>query len=246
MKQSPITKFLNNTIDTLLELVYPERCIVCREVIEFRSNKWLCPECKDKFEPISGKTCKICGVPLHANDICMTCRERKNYFKRAFCVYEYENEVRTAIHHIKFHDCPQNLKYFADAAAEFLRENGFEGADYIVYVPMYPSDKRKRGYNQSEIFAKELEKRGMAKTINALKKVRKTQHQHDLTGEQRVKNLKKAFEVIDREKIKGRKLLLVDDIFTTGTTANECSKALMKAGAESVEVLCIAIVNRNK
>ncbi|MBQ9603775.1 MAG: ComF family protein [Firmicutes bacterium] len=239
-------KFLNDIIDTLSELVYPNKCISCREVIEFHTDKWLCPKCKDKFEPISGKTCKICGIPLHANDICMTCRDRKTYFKRAFCVYEYKNEVRTAIHRIKFRGCPQNLKYFAPIAADFAYKNGFEGADYIVYVPMYPSDKRKRGYNQSEIFAKELEKCGVAKRINALKKVRKTQHQHDLTGEQRIKNLKKAFEVIDPEKIKGRKLLLVDDIFTTGTTANECSKALIKAGAESVEVLCIAIVNRNK
>lgn len=246
MKQNPMIKFLKNFIDTLFELVYPNRCIICREVIEFHTDKWLCPECRDKLEPISSAKCKICGVPLNVNDICMSCRDRKNYFKRAYCVYEYEEDVRTAIHHIKFHACPQNLGYFASVAAEFALENGFEGADLIVPVPMFPSDKRKRGYNQSEVFAYELEKQGLGKRLNILKKIRKTRHQHDLTHDQRLKNLKKAFEVTEPEKIKGKKILLVDDIFTTGTTANECSKVLMKVGAASVEVLCIAIVNKNK
>ena len=237
-------KFLNKTIETLLELVYPNQCIVCRQVIEFKTNKWLCPSCMDKIQPISGKTCDICGVPIAVDGICSDCRDKKLYFKKAYCAYEYKGGVREAIHNIKFRDHPQNIRYFADKVFEYAKENGFEDADIVTFVPMYPKKERKRGFNQSAMLAKYLAKHKMGSYAQTLKKIKNTPDQHNLLKEERLKNLKGSFAATDENAVKGKKILLADDIYTTGSTVNECAKVLMEAGAESVEVVCIAIVNK--
>ena len=239
-------KFLNKTLETLIELVYPNQCIVCRQVIEFKTNKWRCPSCIGEMKPISGKTCDICGVPISVDGICSNCSYRKPYYKKAYCAYEYKGSVKEAIHNIKFRDRPQNIRYFADKVFEYAVQNGFEGADIITFVPMHPQKQRERGYNQSAILAKYLAKYKTGRYEKLLKKIKNTPNQHDLKREERLKNLKDSFVVADENKVKGKKILLVDDIYTTGATVNECAKVLMKAGAKSVEVVCIAIVNKRR
>ena len=237
-------KYLTKAIELILELIYPNRCICCDEVLEFGEDPWLCHGCAEKVKPITGKVCRVCGVPIAANDICSDCSDKKLYFKRAYCAFEYKNEVRQAIHNIKFNNCPRYLKYFADILCSYANDRGFEGADIVTFVPMRPKNRRKRGYNQSELLAKELARRGMGEFMPLLLKVKDTKNQHDIAKEERRKNLKNAFAPIDPDKIKGKKILLADDIYTTGSTANECAKTLIKAGAQSVEVICIAIVNK--
>lgn len=238
-------KILNDLADTIIELVFPAHCIVCRNVIEFKTDKWLCPECKGKIRPIDGKICDICGVPINVDGICSNCRKKKFYFKRAYCAYEYKNEVRKAIHNIKFNGCYNFIGFFVDRSVSNAKDHGFEGADIVVPVPMRRRDLNKRGYNQSAVFAKLLSKCGMGRYADVLKKIRKTKNQHDIADKkEREKNIKNAFAVKKAELVKGKKVLLVDDIFTTGSTANECSKALMRAGAAVVEVLCIAVVSK--
>ena len=237
-------KFLNKAKESVLELIFPNRCICCDEILEYNTHPWLCPACFEKVKPITGRVCQICGVPIISNDICVDCRDKKIYFKKAYCAYQYKNEVRRAIHNIKFNDCPRYVKYFADKLYNYSKERGFDGADIVTFVPMRPKNLRKRGYNQSELLAKELAKRGMGEFKPLLKKVRDTKNQHDIEREERRKNLKNAFAPIDPNGIKGKKILLTDDIYTTGSTVNECAKTLMNAGAESVEVVCIAIVNK--
>ncbi len=237
-------KYLNKTKDILLELIYPNRCIVCNEVIEFMTDRRLCPECKDKVKPITGRVCDICGVPIISNNICSDCRGAKLYFKKVYPAYEYKDEIRKIVHNIKFHDHPQYIKYFADILCGYAKSRGFENADTVTYVPMHPKKQKIRGYNQGEILAKEIAKRGMGEFKQLLEKVIDTKNQHDISKEERRKNLKGAFKAINTEYIVGKKILLVDDIYTTGTTVNECAKTLIKAGAESVEIICIAIVNK--
>lgn len=237
-------KFLNRTKDLILELIFPNRCICCGEMLEYAKDPWLCTKCRDKVKPITGRVCGICGVPIISGDICVDCRDRKIYFKKAYCAYVYKNEVRKAIHNIKFNDSPRYIKYFAPILYNCAIEKGFDGADTVTFVPMRPKNKRKRGYNQSELLAKQLSRLGMGKFKPLLKKVRDTKNQHDIEREERRKNLKDAFAPIDTADIKGMKILLVDDIYTTGSTVNECAKTLIKAGAQSVEVVCIAIVNK--
>ena len=237
-------KFLNRTKELILELIFPNRCICCDEILEYARHPWLCPACLEKVKPITGRVCCICGVPIIANDICVDCSDKRIYFKRAYCAFEYKNEVRKAIHNIKFNDNPRYLGYFAPILYNYARERGFDGADIVTFVPMRPKNKRKRGYNQSELLAKRLSRLGMGEFKPLLKKVRDTKNQHDIEREERRKNLKDAFAPIDPADIKDRKILLVDDIYTTGSTVNECAKTLVKAGAQCVEVVCIAIVNK--
>ncbi|MBQ8940261.1 MAG: ComF family protein [Firmicutes bacterium] len=228
--------------ETLLELIFPNCCMVCGEVLEFHKEKWLCPKCR--LETISGKTCDICGVPIIANNICSDCQNKKLYFKRAYCAYEYKDKVRKAIHNIKFNNEPRNVEYFARPLYDYAKSHGFSGADIVVPVPMHKKKLKQRGYNQSAMLASFLANLGMGEYREALVKIRDTQNQHDLSEKERLKNLKDAFTVTGD--VKDKKILLVDDIYTTGSTVNECAKTLIKAGAESVEVICIAIVNRRE
>ena len=123
-------------------------------------------------------------------------------------------------------------------ADEFLKDN--MEADIIVYVPMTEAEEKKRGFNQSELLAEEVGKRLNIAVLPALIKIKETKAQKELGGKERAQNLEGAFACVF-EQVNNRKILLIDDIFTTGATANECAKVLLKAKAREVNVLTAAV-----
>lgn len=167
----------------------------------------------------------------------MSVRKRRVCENRSPLVYE--GETRKIIYSLKF----GKKKYLAQTlgalmADEFLKDN--MEADIIVYVPMTEAEEKKRGFNQSELLAEEVGKRLNIAVLPALVKIKETKAQKELGGKERAQNLEGAFACVF-EQVNNRKILLIDDIFTTGATANECAKVLLKAKAREVNVLTAAV-----
>ena len=177
------------------------------------------------------------------------CREGKqlppetNLFAAAY----YEGSMREAIHRMKFSGHPGSAATLAPLLLQALREGGAaEGRfDLLVPVPSRPKKVRARGYNQSALLARELSKRtGIPVSETALVKTRDTRAQHDLSAEERQVNLSGSFRASESE-VSGRRILLIDDVLTTGATARECIGALQTAGAQSVDLLVLAVTSHN-
>jgi len=201
---------------------------------------YFCPECMKVLPKNDGNICNRCGRKTdYPEDYCITCSGTE--FSADMCRSAfYYNEISGAlIHRFKY----RNKRYMANMFSEFLANlyfKNFMDAEMIVFVPMTEKEKRERGYNQSELLADKLSERLNLPVVPAVGKVKDTVHQVGLDREQRLKNLKGAFKVTDKNAVKGKKILLVDDVMTTGTTVNTISAALKKAGAEKVLVLTVA------
>lgn len=204
----------------ILSFFYPERCPYCNKLIE--AEDIACKECMQKLiekqRPITRGA--------------MGCR----------CVssFVYDGHVRRMLLRIKYHERIQHIRQVAHIMAKDIRwcygDNNF---DLITAVPMHPKDKRERGYNQCDMLAKELSKLLDIPYAVTLEKVKKTRKQHHLTYSERKNNLRGAFKAIDKDSIKGKRILLIDDIVTSGYTLGNCAKALTKA---KCSVICCATV----
>lgn len=163
------------------------------------------------------------------------------YFYQAVGVFDYE-QIREGIINFKFHNMRKSGVYFADLMSRFLRNNYYnwiDAVDYIVAVPMHKNKLKKRRYNQAEILAENISKCiDIPHNFNLIFKVSETTSQTRISDVSRNENIKDTFLAND---CTGLTLILIDDVFTTGSTANECSKMLMNAGAKMVLVFTLAV-----
>ena len=227
--------FFNNVLKELFPKNYT--CDVCgRET--FGSN--LCPDCTGKVELNDGNTCPVCGRKTFRPEICMQCKSKPPLFKKAVSAYVYGEGVTVLISKFK-NGSPYLKELFADKIAEKLV--GFPEIDCIVYVPSTRRALIKRGYNQGRILASALSKRIQRPVIyGAIKRVKQVRMQKGLTGGQRIENVKGAFKVKKKLYIKGKRMLVVDDVMTTGATVEEISRILLMKGAGNVFVATAASV----
>lgn len=213
-----------NFIEKILDLIFPPVCGICNKEI----NTYLCKNCEKEINKI---TCV--GENKYSN---------KNFSKHMY-LFKYEGIIRSKIISYKFDDKPYLYKSFCEIfvknkkVCEFLKNY-----DIIISVPMYKKKKNQRGYNQSELIAREIAKKvkNIEYRSDILLKIKNTANQSLLNKEQRQENLKNAYEVKNKEYISNKNILIFDDIYTTGSTANECSKMLVEAGARSIGILTIA------
>ncbi len=223
----------------LIDLLFPERltCNICgKEVFD---DAYLCDECAKDFKLNDGYTCPVCGRKTNLPQICLECKDRPPLFKRAVSALVYEGNASKLIIAFK-NGKTYHKRYFAELLAEKCRQ--FEDADSLCFVPMTEKAVRKRGYNQSELLAKELsEKLGLPLLKNAVVKNRETESQKTLSYRERAENLKGCFTAYKGE-VNGRSIILVDDVFTTGATAEAVIKELLKKGAKCVYLATIASV----
>ena len=224
----------------LSELVAPAecRCLVCgREVFD---GLGFCAECKSAVVYNNGKTCKRCGVGIDgAEDYCGNCAFDKVFFDCGYSVFSYEGAVRDAILRFKFGGCGNFARVFAKYLAYAAQKYGVD-FDVVTFAPMTKKAKRKRGYNQAQLLAQHF----CAildcddKLREAIVKVKETKPQETLDKAERKTNLDGAYKCV--EDVRGKRVLVIDDIKTTGATLNECGKVLKRAGATSVIVLTVA------
>jgi ComF family protein len=232
--------FLGQAGAGLLALLYPPRCAIC----DLLDTSYLCPGCRSQIEAIDGPICGRCGVPLDEPGICGYCRDHPRSFRTARSAGRFSGVLRELIHRFKY----TPAKPLADPLADILlgcllrwRAIGPEHFDMIVPVPIHPLRLRARDYNQSAELARGLGSRiGMPVYCRALRKIRETRPQTTLSARERKTNLRGAFAVVRREGFEGARVLLIDDVMTTGATADECSRTLVEAGAKEVRVLTLA------
>jgi len=229
---------MNILLKAILDIFFPPKCVICSKLDE----KFLCQDCIDTISEIKNPICQFCGKPtLKPVSRCIDCRNEKLYFSRARSFGLYEKVFKEVITVYKY----KHLKTLTAVLAHFLYiafQRNYKNIlfDSIEYVPMTRRNRNLRGFNQSKLLAREFTKIIRIPVNNFLVKIRNTESQMGLQLSQRRKNLTGAFDFKkDKEKCNSN-ILLIDDVYTTGYTASECSKVLLNNGATDVYVLTLA------
>ena len=209
--------------ENILDMLFPPKCGFCGKI-----NK--------------NFLCKKCEVSLNYIKKDMIRKVKNKNFSYHIYAYEYRNEIRDKILKFKFGDKPE----LADTFVELLLKNTktyrfLESYDIIIPVPMQKKKKRERGYNQAALMARKIAKKtGIKYAEDVLIKVKHTEPQSTLNASKRKENIKNAYKCINIEKILNKRVILFDDIYTTGNTAKECCKMLKNAGAKEIAVYTFA------
>ncbi len=234
---------LSVTMAALNQLIQPYFCIFCYSRIDPKNNIPICSRCLENKEYNRPPFCKKCGRSIKDTPsfdfICAKCLlEKKDTFK-IFYIFKYTGVIKEGLHKLKYEGQLNLLNFFANELYAFWKEyiTPFERIDYISYVPLHPRKQREREFNQAYLLAKQLAKKtGLPLLKNALSRKIYTKPQNRLSVEERRKNVKGAFLINKRFKniIPGSRVLLIDDIITTASTAKECVKEFRKYNAETV------------
>ncbi|WP_432662658.1 ComF family protein [Wukongibacter baidiensis] len=239
-------KILKEYIDTFLNFIYPRNiyCIICNSSIEREEEYSICDECKDKLKFIWEKTCDKCGKPLdelYLADRCPECIDNSHYYTKAVSCIEYDDSAKKTIYDLKYHKKRYIAYHVAEIIYDRLIESDIHDFDIIIPVPLHKARQRERSFNQAGIISKYIGKMMNIDVDNrSLIRCRNTITQNQLTKEERRKNLEDAFEIINNNNIRDKNVLLIDDIYTTGSTVNQCSKVLTESGALNVYVATFA------
>ena len=235
-------------LQKIIDIILPPRCIKCGTILT--QNNGLCPKCFNEITFISEPYCHKCGHPFSEIKkgqklLCAPCAKNKNreYFRYNRSAIIYNEESKNMILGLKFMDKTENAQIMASWMFIAGKDIWESGAEIIIPVPLHYSRLLKRRYNQSALLAKELNKLcKLPVDYDSLVRHKKTRPQVEFSGHERIKNVKGAFSVKTPEKIKNKRIILIDDVLTTGSTLKECAIALKKAGAKSVDTLTIAKV----
>ena len=221
---------IREAVHKLSYAVFPKRCALCGEVICL--DEELCEECR-KLERITGELCNKCGNP---KDECACDKRAKTpEFKRVVAPYYYDGSIVAGSNRFKDFGFPELAPKMGEEIF-FQIEEQYEGIEFdcITYVPLTKKKLLKRGYNQSELLAREVAGHMQLPCIELLAKIRETPPQKTRSARQRKINLRGSFDLVDGLRIEGKTFLLIDDIKTTGSTLNECAYVLNAYGAKAV------------
>lgn len=228
--------------DVLLDLMFPKRCPICDDIVPAGEGR-VCNCCKRKLQYIREPRCRRCGKQLSDESrlFCGDCMHRGHVFDYGYALYDYRS-MRNSIYRFKYKNRCEYAKFYAKDICEKLEDEiRFMEADSIVPVPVHVSRLRKRGYNQAQLIAAELSRlTGIPMYNNLVKRVKKTVPQKELNAQERQNNLKKAFH-ISSDVVKLNKTILVDDIYTTGSTLDAVALELKRHGVETVYFITLCI-----
>ncbi|MEM8833961.1 MAG: ComF family protein [Pseudomonadota bacterium] len=233
----------------MINFLLPPRCIATGEIVN--DQGMVSPTVWRDLNFISDPKCDSCGFPfdfdiegLNDGHLCASCMKYPPQYNQARAALIYDDASRDIVlgfkHGDQTHAVPTFMPWLLQAGRELLKET-----DYLVPVPLHPTRLIRRRFNQSALIAKYLSKETGVKTVlNALTRLRATPTQGHLDMKERKKNVRKAFQVAPRyiERLKGKNIILVDDVYTTGATVNECTKELLKCDVNSVSILTLARV----
>lgn len=237
-----IKAFLEYSRRTAADLLFPRRCPVCGGVA-MPKGRLICPACLKQLSFVSSPACMKCGKEIGSRDqeYCADCIRRKKSFTRGFALLNYDSRAAVSMAAVKYHNKREYLDFYARAAAlRFEKQFRQAGIQVIVPVPVHASRLKTRGFNQAAVLAEKLSAELGIPWEELLIRVKKTDAQKSLGSAERLKNLRGAFEA-EQEAGKWERVLLVDDIYTTGSTAEICSRALLKTGVKQVFVFAVCI-----
>ena len=208
------------------KLIFPPCCLICGKL----TNKNLCKECEKELY-------KKAIFKIENNE------NKELYFEKHIYIFLYKDKIRNLILDYKFNDKSYLYKIFSEIIIKNKKICGIlKKYDIIIPVPIHKKRKKQRGYNQSELIAKEIASNleGLECKCSVVEKIKHTLPQSSLSKEQRKQNVQNVYKVINKEKIKNKKIILFDDIYTTGSTVNAIAKILKENGASQILILTIA------
>lgn len=228
--------------EALVNMVFPRRCPMCDEIVPM-GDGLICSRCRTKPQYIREPRCRRCGKQLAdgMTQYCHDCRQRRHVYDYGYALYDYQS-MRKSIYRFKYGKrCEYAAFYARDICGKLADELRMMDADSIVPVPVHASRKRERGYNQAELVAAELSRlTGIRMYGDLVRRVRKTVPQKELTIQERQNNLKKAFNITTNV-VKLNKTILVDDIYTTGSTLDAVAMELKRHGVKAVYFIALCI-----
>ena len=240
------------TLESLLDLLYPPRCRCCRNTISGSDEMCFCWECRQRIREVSHPLCTACGYPFldtrGEDHLCGACLARPPSFvqARAWACYPRGDERKDPLRFVM-----QQFKYgrkvslgrplgrlLSKGCNGFFQESTLDG---IIPVPLHPKRLRWRGFNQAVILAQQVSRLWrLPMDPFILLRLTETEPQTQLSEEDRRKNMRGAFSLNPKKSVQGKRILLVDDIYTSGATVNECSCTLIRGGAKEVSILTLA------
>ena len=232
-------------VNTILNMLYPPRCPFCDKVLAFR--EMVCESCEEQLPFLQGNLCVCCGKPIpDAEQYCHSCKQQEHTFISGRAALLYNGVLQESVARYKY----AGRQEYAECYGRILWER--EGAwlkelnaDFLVPVPLHQDRYRKRGYNQAELLAKSLSAyAGIPVTGDLLLRSKKTAPQKELSRQERLENLSQAFCINERTRClceRAKCVILIDDIYTTGSTMEVCSNVLYNAGISKIYFLSLCI-----
>lgn len=237
--------------------LFPADCRLCGAPLTEISRLPVCEECLASVRPISGGLCSICGeriaspyaaMDTHGEPVCGLCRRLKPAYVKAAAYGSYEGGLRDLIHLLKYEHVRPAANVLGRMLAEVIARLAPDFGDQrplLIPIPLHQRKYHERGFNQAELISQaalKLKPAGLVLHLagGVLKRTRATLSQTGLSSHQRRENMRGAFEVVKGEEVVGKQVVLVDDVFTTGTTVSECARVLHRAGATRIWVATVA------
>jgi ComF family protein len=221
--------------NAFLDFLFPPRCVACRHT----GTDWFCAECRGQIVKVMPPICSRCGRPLvPPQTLCQFCKKSPLAIEGTRAVAFFEGTLRAAIHALKYNHRPELATPLGNLLHEYLHQESLP-ADALIPVPLHPQRERERGYNQAFLLTQILgEQAGLPVWNETLTRIRVTRSQVELNAIERHKNVKDAFTATAR--VANARILLIDDVCTTGATMEACGTALYRQGAKSVWGLALA------
>ena len=226
----------------LLDLIYPRRCVVCDEIVD-RTGASVCSNCRNKIIYITEPCCMKCGKQLkkEEQEYCSDCGKMKHEYIQGTALYDY-GSMADSVFRFKYAGRMEYAKFYGN---ELYREKAdwlsMIRPDALVPVPIHFSKKRKRGYNQAELIARELSRySGIPLNTRLIVRTRKTKALKDLSCMERQNNLKRAFKICKND-VKLSTIVIIDDIYTTGSTIDAMARVLRGAGVAGIYFMTLTI-----
>ncbi|MBQ2400847.1 MAG: ComF family protein [Lachnospiraceae bacterium] len=224
------------------DLLFPPRCPICDQVRN-RTEKGICTECSKKIKYVKEPGCMKCSKPLQdvEQEYCRDCESNRHYYVQGKALYEYGSVV-TAIYRFKYKGRKRYGEVFGEEMALYLGEYIQKiGADALVPVPVHPTRERRRGYNQAKVLAETIGNQlNIPVRSDLIRRTRKTKALKTLNPKERLNNLKNAF-ILDGNGVKLNTIIIVDDIYTTGSTIDAMAKVFLESGVKKVYFVVLAI-----
>lgn len=245
MKQ-PLKRKLRTLFESLVNIVYPLNCVICKAKLAPDESIPLCFECFSKIGHITPPFCIKCGGLLGADlvpyNICLKCKNNNYYFDQAWASTVYEGVIRECIHLLKYSHRLSIVNLFGKIMINFAdKYMTMERFDYIIPIPLHRTKLREREFNQAELLALPIANKFNKRLLkDMISRIKYTTPQSELADSQRQENVRGIFRITRSESLKHKNILIIDDVFTTGSTVNECASLLKASGASIVEVFTLA------
>lgn len=232
--------------ENVINIFLPKCCVLCNKILSNETIHHLCEHCWNKFKPLSGLFCQKCGKPLPDGGahcyFCRTTGASGTHFEYIRAAGIYEGALKEVIHKFKY----QGKDFLVSDLSKFLIQESkdkfdWTEIDFVVPVPLHKESEHRRGYNQAKLLAEKVaEHFNKPLSFTNLIRLRKTKAQMQLPREKRLVNLIDAFAIVNPLEFKGKNILLIDDVSTTGATIEECAKTMKRAGIKKVWALVLA------